>query len=98
MGDTYNSRIGHKSPQEQCAVLVIVPLRHQPGGDYRRAAVRATAYCRLLAPASLAQLPRSLSRDFAAPRVAVTVASLSAHSGPVTKPNRNSLAVLLSQP
>src|SRR6516225_6029735 len=30
-----------KAPQEQCAVLVIVPLHHQPGRDYSRAAIRA---------------------------------------------------------
>src|SRR6516162_2555986 len=30
-----------KAPQQQCAVLVIVPLRHQPGRDYSRAAIKA---------------------------------------------------------
>src|SRR5215470_13265605 len=33
-----------KAPQEQCAVLVIVPLLIQAQRDYRRAALRATAY------------------------------------------------------
>src|SRR6516225_1344898 len=30
-----------KAPQQQCAVLVIVTLHHQPGRDYSRAAIRA---------------------------------------------------------